>query len=206
MAFYRKSASTKRDLLRPSSTFIQKRKSWTTWIKGVSFYGNCGAASVGVLQDNLVLSNGVDKECELATVISLRWPIHIINPVDKIKFSLKTVLVRATLRRSKFSLSWPIGAVSCLSTIFFKHHSNFSRSSANFTFEWKHIFLLPRAAACSSNFSDLKVLFLDLSVPNKNSWLQVSFGWNTPRCFCFKSRFSGCWKVDMRGTGTTKSA
>ena len=25
-------------------------------IKGVSFYRNCGAASVGVLQDNLVLS------------------------------------------------------------------------------------------------------------------------------------------------------
>ena len=29
---------------------------YTVNIKGASFYRNCGAASVGVLQDNLVLS------------------------------------------------------------------------------------------------------------------------------------------------------
>ena len=35
---------------------IQNYSSMTFQVKGVSFQRNCGAASVGVLQDNLVLS------------------------------------------------------------------------------------------------------------------------------------------------------
>ena len=89
-------------------------------IKGASFQRNCGAASVGVLQDTLVLSTGLimligqRKEIRKLTLqvlalrqsesaptkdspqqranagnisfrISLWWPIHIINPVDKTK-------------------------------------------------------------------------------------------------------------------------
>ena len=35
----------------------EEKNCWSTFIcEGVSFYRNCGAASVGVLQDNLVLS------------------------------------------------------------------------------------------------------------------------------------------------------
>ena len=40
------------------------------WIKGggVTFYRNCGAASVVVKQDNLILSAEVINKCKLATV------------------------------------------------------------------------------------------------------------------------------------------
>ena len=34
----------------------KKRRAMRILVKGVSFQRNCGAASVGVLQDNLVLS------------------------------------------------------------------------------------------------------------------------------------------------------
>ena len=49
---------------------------------------------MGVLQDNLVLSTGLINKCELATVkrISLWWPIHIINPVDKTKLSISFLI------------------------------------------------------------------------------------------------------------------
>ena len=74
-------------------------------VKGVSFWGNCSAASVGVLQGNLVSSTGLimrighRKEIRdslrrrasarnVSFRISLRWPIHIINPVDKNKLSV----------------------------------------------------------------------------------------------------------------------
>ena len=40
------------------------KSSKTKRIKGVSFERNCGAASVGVLQDNLVLSTELTKRFE----------------------------------------------------------------------------------------------------------------------------------------------
>ena len=42
----------------------------------------------GVLQDNLVLSSGLETNARKVTFrISLRWPVHIINLVDKTKLS-----------------------------------------------------------------------------------------------------------------------
>ena len=42
--------------------------------------------------------------------ISLRWPIHIINPVDKTKlsiFSQSTLLICITIKSSMYVIRWP---------------------------------------------------------------------------------------------------
>ena len=98
-----------------------KRDSLKKGIKGVSLLRNCGAASVVVLQDNLVSSTeltmqiGHCKEIRKLTFralalrrsvrrranarnvsfrISLQWPIYIVNSVDETKLSLKKELDR----------------------------------------------------------------------------------------------------------------
>ena len=46
-----------------------------------------GAASVGVLRDNLLGRRANARNVSFR--ISLRWPIHVINPIDKTKLSHK---------------------------------------------------------------------------------------------------------------------
>ena len=66
----------------------------------------------GVLQDNLVLSTGLImsvghheeiQKLRFSFWISLRWPIHIINPVDKTKYFFNHVFI---LSNSMLLVCW----------------------------------------------------------------------------------------------------
>ena len=60
------------------------------WVKGVSFWRNCGAASVGEWNTKIWFINGVDNVnwplYRDWISISVRWSIYIINSVDKSNF------------------------------------------------------------------------------------------------------------------------
>ena len=93
-----------------SGPFYLQRWRFKNWKESQSFFcflhqfiflllpsSLCGIASVGVLQDSLALALRRSEINEGLTLrnatfrISLRWPIHIINPVDRTKLIVKSL-------------------------------------------------------------------------------------------------------------------